>query len=195
MPLAFRASQQLNLAVKHNTAQLGAYLQQEERVVSALLDPNQLQPLAPGHYRYTVSQLQVFQLRIQPIVDLQTNLQDGRLELRASDCQLEGLGLVDDFALTLSSWLRATPQGLEGEATLSVAVSQPPLLRLIPAGVLEATGHSLLAGILLGIKGRVGQQLLNDFEQWLQQPSTGAATPVPSPPESCAGAGGSGPGP
>ncbi|MEB3235537.1 MAG: DUF1997 domain-containing protein [Cyanobacteriota bacterium] len=190
MSLAFSASQQLNLAVKHNTASLGAYLEQEQRVVSALLDPRQLEPLAPGHYRYTVSPLQVFQLRIQPVVDLQTRLQDGRLELQASDCQLEGLGLVDDFVLNLSSWLRATPQGLEGEATLSVAVSQPPLLRLIPAGVLEATGHSLLAGILIGIKGRVGAQLLSDFEQWLQQRSTAAAVPAPAPPENCAGAGG-----
>jgi branched-subunit amino acid transport protein len=42
-------------------------------------------------------------------------------------------------------------EGLEGEATLAVEVSQPPLLKLIPARVLEATGRSLLAGILLGI--------------------------------------------
>jgi hypothetical protein len=45
-------------------------------------------------------------------------------------------------------------------------VSQPSLLRLIPASVLEATGRSLLAGILLGIKTRVGQQLVSDFESW-----------------------------
>lgn len=174
MPLAFRASQQLNLAVRRNAQHLEAYLQQEERVVSALLDPSQLEPIGAGHYRYTVSQLQVFQLRIQPVVDLQTKIEQGRLELRASDCRLEGLGVVDDFALTLSSWLRATTSGLEGEATLSVEVSQPPLLRLIPAAVLEATGHSLLAGILLGIKARVGAQLLNDFEQWLQQERSAA---------------------
>jgi hypothetical protein len=55
-------------------------------------------------------------------------------------------------------------------------VSQPPLLRLIPAGVLEATGQSLLSGILLGIKGRVGQQLLGDFERWCtESPHTPAA--------------------
>lgn len=182
MPLAFSACQQLNLAVKDHTEHLATYLQQEQRVVQALLDPRQLEPLSPGHYRYTVSQLQVFQLRIQPIVDLQTRLDAGRLELMASDCQLQGLGLVDDFNLTLSSWLQSTPQGLEGEATLSVEVSQPPLLRLIPAPVLEATGHSLLAGILLGIKARVSQQLLSDFDLWLKQQS--------APSENCAGAGG-----
>ena len=188
MSLAFSASQQLNLAVSHDVERLGAYLQQEERVVSALLDPSQLEPLGNSRYRYTVSQLQVFQLRIQPVVDLQTRLEHGRLELQASDCRLEGLGMVEHFALTLSSWLRATAGGLEGEATLSVQVSQPPLLRLIPTAVLEATGHSLLAGILLGIKGRVGAQLISDFELWLQQESAAASA------QNCAGAVGTGPG-
>lgn len=169
MPLAFSASQHLQLTVHQEGHRLGTYLQQEERVVTALLDPQQLEPLAPSLYRYTVTQLQVFQLRIQPIVQLRIHLCNGRLELEAIDCQLEGLGLVDDFELTLSSWLLAGENGLEGEATLSVQVSQPPLLRLIPKAVLEATGRSLLAGILLGIKGRVGQQLLGDFKQWCQE--------------------------
>ena len=176
MPLAFRASQQLTLAVNRHGDRLPAYLRQEQRVVNALLDPDQLEPLGPGRYRYAVSPLQVFQLRIQPIVELATRLEGDRLELEARDCQLEGLGLVDDFVLTLSSWLRADGQGLSGEATLAVEVSQPPLLRLIPAGVLEATGQSLLSGILLGIKGRVGQRLLGDFERWCtESPHTPAA--------------------
>jgi hypothetical protein len=37
--------------------------------------------------------------------------------------------------------------------------------------MLEATGRSLLAGILLGIKTRVQQQLLNDFEVWCLTPA------------------------
>ena len=56
-----------------------------------------------------------------------------------------------------------------GEASLAVSVSQPSLLKLIPAKVLEATGRSLLAGILLGIKTRVGQQLISDFQRWCAQ--------------------------
>ncbi|MBM5826053.1 MAG: DUF1997 domain-containing protein [Cyanobacteria bacterium M_surface_10_m2_119] len=169
MPLAFSASQQLQLVVEHQPERLQGYLAQEDRVVNALLDPSQLERLAPGHYRYAVTHLQVFQLQIQPVVQLRTRTAPGRIELEAIDCQLEGLGLVDDFQLTLRSWLQAGGQGLEGEAQLEVQVSQPPLLRLIPAGVLEATGRSLLAGILLGIKGRVGQQLLADFSLWCQQ--------------------------
>jgi hypothetical protein len=82
------------------------------------------------------------------------------------DCQLEGLGLVDDFQLGLNSWLQPSDEGLQGEATLAVTVSQPPLLKLVPPRVLEATGRSILSGILLGMRNRVRLQLLKDFQQW-----------------------------
>jgi len=166
MPLAFSASQALELPVHRQRERLGAYLNDERRVIGALLDARQLTPLPAGGYRYSVTRLQVFQLQIQPVVELVARRSTGRIELEAVDCQLEGLGLVDDFRLTLHSWLQAGEQGLEGEASLAVSVSQPSLLRLIPATVLEATGRSLLAGILLGIKTRVGQQLVDDFESW-----------------------------
>ena len=169
MPLAFRASQQLQLDVSHQPERLAAYLTDQDRVVKALLDPNQLEPLGPGRYRYAVTHLQVFQLQIQPVVDLRIRLAQERLVLEATECELEGLGLVDDFQLTLGSWLAAGANGLEGEASLAVTVSQPSLLKLIPAKVLEATGRSLLAGILLGIKDRVGQQLLSDYRLWCQE--------------------------
>ncbi len=169
MPLAFSASQQLQLSVHQRAEHLAGYLADEDRVVEALLDPRQLEKLGPSHYRYNVTQLQVFQLQIRPVVELRTQPRPGRIELEAIRCELEGLGLVDDFQLTLHSWLEAGDEGLEGEARLAVQVSQPPLLKLIPAKVLEATGGSLLSGILKGIKGRVGQQLVGDFERWCQQ--------------------------
>jgi hypothetical protein len=171
MPLAFGASQALQLDVSRHVEQLPGYLNDEERVIGALLDPNQLTPLSPGRYRYTVTRLQVFQLQIQPVVELVARRAANRIELEAVDCELEGLGIVDDFQLTLESWLEADANGLHGEASLSVRVSQPSLLKLIPAKVLEATGRSLMAGILLGIKNRVVQQLLNDFEAWCLTPA------------------------
>ena len=177
MSLAFSASQQLSLPVAADGDRLAAYLADEDRVVGALLDPRQLQKLGQGHYRYTVTRVQVFQLQIQPVVELQARCTAGRLELQALDCQLEGLGLVDDFRLTLSSWLTASPMGLEGEAALAVTVSQPPLLKLIPPRVLEATGRSVLGGILLGIRNRVGQQLLGDFQAWCQTEALPSPTP------------------
>jgi hypothetical protein len=169
MSLAFSASQQLQLDITDQAVSLARYLEDEERVVKALLDPKQLQNLGPGQYRYEVTHLQVFQLQIQPVVQLRTHATPGQLELEAVDCELEGLGLVDDFQLTLKSWIKAGDHGLEGEASLAVLVSQPSLLKLIPTKVLEATGRSLLGGILLGIKSRVGHQLLSDFKQWCHE--------------------------
>ena len=169
MPLAFSASQQLSLPIPGNVDRLSDYLNDEQRVVGSLLDRRQLVPLGPGRYRYTVTRVQVFQLQIQPIVELLARHRGNRLELEALDCALEGLGLVDDFRLTLQSWLEPGGQGLEGEATLAVSVSRPPLLKLIPERVLEATGQSILSGILLGIRKRVGNQLLADFQQWCRE--------------------------
>jgi len=166
MPLAFSASQALQLPVKHHAAQLAAYLDDEQRVIEALLEGDHLTPLGPGRYRYTVTKLQVFQLQIQPVVDLVARRSPNRIEIEAVDCQLEGLGVVDDFQLNLNSWLEAQGDELIGEASLGVSVSQPSLLKLIPAKVLEATGRSLLSGILLGMKTRVGQQLQENFDDW-----------------------------
>ena len=166
MSLAFSASQQLDLPVASEADRLPAYLDDEQRVVQALLDPSQLEPLGPGRYRYTVTQVKVFQLKIQPVVELQVVRRNGRLELEALDCQLEGLGLVEDFRLGLCSWLAAADGGLTGEASLSVTVSRPTLLKVITPRVLEATGRSVLGGILLGIRTRVSKQLLGDFQSW-----------------------------
>ena len=168
MPLAFSAGQRLDLPVDRNHQHLAAYLQQEERVVEALLDARQLTKLGPGTYRYTVTSLQVFQLQVKPVVSLQVHTDKGSLHMRALDCELEGLGVVQDFSLTLDATLICDAHGLSGDTRLDVQVSQPPLLKLIPRKALEKTGESLLGGILLGIKTRVGQQLMSDFRAWVR---------------------------
>ena len=168
MPLAFSAGQRLDLPVDRNHQHLAAYLQQEERVVEALLDARQLTKMGPGTYRYTVTSLQVFQLQVKPVVSLQVHTDKGCLHMRALDCELEGLGVVQDFSLTLDATLICDAHGLSGDARLDVQVSQPPLLKLIPRKALEKTGESLLGGILLGIKTRVGQHLMSDFRAWVR---------------------------
>ena len=114
MLLAFSASQTLNLAVESQMDRLPAYLNQEERVVKALLDADQLERLGPGQYRYTVTTIQVFQLRVKPVVTLSVVRDGPTLVMRAVDAQLEGLGMVDDFKLSLESVLEASSTGLEG---------------------------------------------------------------------------------
>ena len=168
MLLSFDAKQKLKLSVTTNKDRLSTYLLQEERVVGAMLDPNKLIPEGNGKYKYNVTSFRVFQLDINPVVSIAVENKNGVLLMSALDSKLDGLGIVDDFNLLLKANLQATDIGLEGEALLGVTVSQPPLLRLIPKKILESTGHSVLNGILLGIKTRVQQQLIKDFTNWCE---------------------------
>ena len=168
MLLAFDAKQKLNLSVKSKKEYLSNYLLEEERVVGAMLDSRKLVPEGEGKYKYTVTSFKVFQLDINPVVSIGVENNDGVLTMSALDSKLDGLGMIDDFNLILKANLQATDIGLEGEALLGVSVSQPPLLKLVPKKILESTGHSVLNGILLGIKARVQQQLVKDFLDWCE---------------------------
>ena len=168
MLLAFDAKQKLKLSVTSNKEYLSNYLLEEERVVGAMLDSRKLVPEGEGKYKYTVTSFKVFQLDINPVVSIGVENKDGVLTMRALDSKLDGLGMIDDFKLILKANLQATDIGLEGEALLGVSVSQPPLLKLVPKKILESTGHSVLNGILLGIKARVQQQLVKDFLDWCE---------------------------
>ncbi len=168
MLLSFDAKQKLKLSVTTNKERLSKYLLQEERVVGAMLDSNKLIPEGKGKYKYNVTSFRVFQLDVNPVVSIAVENINGVLVMSALDSKLDGLGIVDDFNLLLKANLQATDIGLEGEALLGVTVSQPPLLRLIPKKILESTGHSVLNGILLGIKTRVQQQLIKDFTNWCE---------------------------
>ncbi len=168
MLLAFDAKQKLNLSVTSNKEYLSNYLLEEERVVGAMLDSRKLVPEGEGKYKYTVTSFKVFQLDINPVVLIGVENKDGVLTMRALDSTLDGLGMIDDFKLILKANLQVSDIGLEGEALLGVSVSQPPLLRLVPKTILESTGHSVLNGILLGIKARVQKQLVQDFLDWCE---------------------------
>lgn len=169
MSLVFNARQKLDLPVDSDAERLSDYLLQQERVVGAILDPEKLTPLGADLFRYEVTSFKVFQLQVNPVVSIGVENSEGKLRMFVTESHLDGLGLVDDFVLTLDATLIATSTGLEGEALLGVTVSQPPLLSLIPAKILESTGESILRGILLGIKARVGQQLVQDFRLWCNQ--------------------------
>ena len=168
MLLSFDAKQKLRLSVTRNKGYLSKYLLQEERVVGAMLDSKKLEPEGGGKYKYTVTSFKVFQLDINPVVSIAVENEGGILRMSALDSTLDGLGMVDDFNLILKANLAATDVGLEGEALLGVSVSQPPLLKLVPRKILESTGHSVLNGILLGIKSRVQKQLVKDFLDWCE---------------------------
>ena len=166
MLLSFDAKQKLKLSVTRNKEYLSKYLLEEERVVGAMLDSNKLVPEGEGNYKYTVTSFRVFQLDVNPVVSIAVESKEGVLKMSALDSKLDGLGIIENFNLILKASLEVTDVGLEGEALLGVSVSQPPLLKLVPKKILESTGHSVLNGILLGIKSRVQQQLIKDFINW-----------------------------
>ena len=168
MLLSFDAKQKLKLSVTRNKEYLSKYLLEEERVVGAMLDSKKLVFEEEGKYKYTVTSFKVFQLDIKPVVSIGVENKDGILRMSALESTLDGLGIVDDFNLILKANLEATDFGLEGEALLGVSVSQPPILKLVPKKILESTGHSVLNGILLGIKSRVQKQLVKDFLDWCE---------------------------
>jgi len=168
MLLSFDAKQKLKLSVTRNKEYLSKYLLEEERYVGAMIASKNLFREGEGRYKYTVTSFKVFQLDINPVVSIAVENKDGILSMSAIDSKLEGLGMIDDFNLILKANLEATDIGLEGEALLGVSVSQPPLLKLVPKKILESTGHSVLNGILLGIKSRVQQQLVKDFFDWCE---------------------------
>ena len=168
MLLTFNAKQKLKLSITRNKEYLSTYLLEEERVVGAMLDSKKLVPEGESRYKYTVTSFKVFQLDIKPVVLIAVENKDGILRMSALESTLDGLGMIDDFNLILKANLQATDIGLEGEALLGVSVSQPPLLKLVPKKILESTGHSVLNGILLGIKSRVQQQLVKDFVDWCE---------------------------
>ena len=169
MALAFSARQKIDLVVQDNQEQLPDYLLQQERVVGAMLDPKKLTPLGSGSFKYEVTSFKVFQLQINPVVSIGVENTERKIRMYVTESHLDGLGFVEDFDLTLDALLEAKPSGLEGEALLGVTVSQPQLLRLIPPKMLEQTGQSILNGILLGIKARVGKQLIVDFNEWCKE--------------------------
>ena len=168
MLLSFDAKQKLKLSVTRNKEYLSKYLLEEERVVGAMLDSKKLVSEGRGTYKYTVTSFKVFQLDINPVVSIAVENKDGILRMSALESKLDGLGMIEDFNLILKANLEATGVGLEGEALLGVSVSQPPILKLVPKKILESTGHSVLNGILLGIKSRVQKQLVNDFLDWCE---------------------------
>ena len=110
MPLAFEARQKLDLPLKNNQDRLPDYLLQQERVVGAMLDSEKLTLLRPGSYRYNVTSFKVFQLEVNPVVSIAAINSEGMLRMYATDSELDGLGLLDDFVLTLDATLEATPK-------------------------------------------------------------------------------------
>lgn len=186
MQVKFEASQRVSIAVPQERISIQHYLRQPHRLIQALVDSTQVEQLASDCFRLKMRSRQFMMLTIQPTVDVKIWAEpDGSLRLRAMNCELQGIDYVNQrFQLHLEGVLAPVQKKkgtrLEGRADLGVEVELPPVLWVTPKPVLTATGNGFLKSILMTVKQRLVQQIVEDYQTWCQTVSqTAPTTPLP----------------
>lgn len=173
MDVCFSAVQLVEMVVPEQPIPIQHYLRQPQRLIRALVDPNQVEPLKDNCFRFKMRPLHFMMLNLQPIVDLRIWVEpDGTIYLRSVDCEIRGVEYINQrFNLDLVGQLSPIQQQgktyLKGQADLQVQVDLPPPLSLTPRAILETTGNGLLRSVLLTIKQRLVHQLLADYCSWV----------------------------
>ncbi len=168
----FLASQTLELTVPDQPIPIQHYLRQPKRLVYALTDPSRLEQISPEVYRLKIRPLSFMMLNLQPTVDIKVwSEADGIIHLKSVNCEIRGIEYLNKrFTLHLVGHLYPThiqsKTYLIGRADLEVKVELPPPLSFTPAAIIQKTGNTLLASVLLTIKQRLMHQLLLDYHQW-----------------------------
>jgi hypothetical protein len=180
----FHVFQTLRMPVPNATIPIERYLQQSQRLIQAMIDPKQVEPLDPSRFRLYLRSLQFMMFKIRPVVDLQVWTEtDGTLHLKSLGCELRGAEVLQkSFHLQLKGQLLPDREGtateLRGRADLDVQVEVPPPLRLMPEATLKAAGNTFLNGILLTIKYRLEQRLVRDYHRWVKAQSLEREMPL-----------------
>ncbi len=180
----FQVSQTLKMVVPNEVIPIEHYLRQPQRLVQAITDPTRIQQLTLSHFRLQLHPLQFMMLNIVPIVDLKVWTQaEGVLNLRSLDYEIQGVEFLPqsfhlELAGTLSPYRRESTTELRGKADLKVQVEVPPALKLLPKPVLDSSAKTFLNGILLTIKHRLEQQLLQDYYNWVKTNETSLISPL-----------------
>jgi hypothetical protein len=173
MNICFSAVQSIDLAVPEQPIPIQHYLRQPQRLIQALIDPRQVEPLGEDCFRFKMRPLSFMTLSLQPTVDLRIWADpDGTTHLQSIGCEIRGVEYINQrFNLQLVGQLAplqiSSKTYLKGQADLQVQVELPPPLALTPRPLLEATGNGLLRSVLLTIKQRLAHQLLSDYCAWV----------------------------
>jgi hypothetical protein len=180
MQIRFQASESIQIQLEDKESSIQHYLRQPQRLVKAIANPNLMEQVADFS---EPSSIQMFRLKMQPINFMELyHFQptvllkvwtgaNGILYLQSLDCEIRGIDYIDRrFSLNLQGKLYLTEvQGLiqlQGKADLEVKVDLPPALWFTPKPLLEMAGNGLLKSILLRIKQKLLNQLLEDYRQW-----------------------------
>ncbi|MFQ4145477.1 DUF1997 domain-containing protein [Chlorogloeopsis sp. ULAP02] len=170
--LKLHASQDLTMNVPNQAVPIEHYLRQPQRLVEAVTDRTQVEPLSKSDFRLKLRPLNFMMFSFKPIVDLQVLAQaDGTIHLRSLACEIHGVEyLQKSFKFNLTGNLSPESRGsatlLKGRADLIVQVELPPALLLTPKSILETAGNTFLNGILLTMKHRLERQLVRDYQAW-----------------------------
>jgi Protein of unknown function (DUF1997) len=182
MSLQFNACQSVTIPICDRPWLIQHYLKQPQRLIEALVEPKRIQALGQGRFRLKMRSFAFMTVHIQPVVDLLVwhEAEANQLCLKSVACQISGNDYINQrFQLQLNGALTAVAGSrgtqLDGLANLSVKVDLPPAFWITPRPLLEASGNSLLKGILLTMKQRLSKQLLADYASWAQaQPGQGS---------------------
>ncbi len=185
MQVNFTGSQAISVQVPTESVPLQHYLRQPHRLIYALADRRRIERLNENMFRLSMRPREFMALKFQPVVDLQVwSESNGTVHVRSEGCELRGVDYINErFKFNLVGELyplqRNGQTWLEGGGDLKVGVELPPLFWMTPKPILEAAGHSLLQGILMTFKQRIGQQLISDYQRWAG--TRRLATPASSP--------------
>ena len=172
MLVRFNASQSVEILVPEQKVPIQHYLRQPKRLVNALVEPTRLEQLNEDCFRLKMRPRKFLNLSVQPTVDMRVRATSrGTIYLRSLACEIRGVEYIDRrFALNLAGILESRQINgdtyLKGHADLQVEVELPAPLQLTPKPIIESTGNGLLKSVLLTIKHRLTNHLLEDYLQW-----------------------------
>jgi hypothetical protein len=172
MQVKFTGFQDISVLVPSESVPLQHYLRQPHRLVYALADRSRVERLGDRSFRLSMRSREFMALKFQPVVDLQVwSDPNGVVQVRSTTCELKGIDYINerfkfDLVGELRPYTRDGQTWLKGGGDLRIAVDLPPVFWMTPKPILEAAGNSLLQGILMTFKQRIGHQLIADYQQW-----------------------------
>ena len=157
---------------------LERFLQKPKRTMAALLSRERMTPLGQGRFLYQSRPFRVLQFEIRPVVVFQAVWQHRCLRIDFEDCQLRGLGAVQE-AVRFECRAVLTPrdQRLDAEATAALAIAERHPLQRLPLSVMGALASKALGRVVVRLERRCQGGLRRAVERWIHAAGEQAGGP------------------
>jgi len=148
---------------------LERFLQKPKRTMAALLSRERMTPLGQGRFLYQSRPFRLLQFEITPVVVFQAVWQHRCLRIDFEDCQLKGLGSVQEAVrFECRAVLTPSDQRLDAEATAALAIAESHPLQRLPRSVMEALAAKALGLVFVRLERRCQGGLRRAMERWIQ---------------------------